>query len=133
MSNYSLYGSVLIKDDSTLENFARSVIDLVPTDDIKELEDLHDLGLEEDHAFEDAFMDRVEEILEYDIVRTDIEYDRLMAKYAPEIGLFLYEFENNGGHMESIELSFFGEKAMKAFNRIITEKVWFIKFYGGDA
>lgn len=132
MSDYKLYGECLIENDSTLESFARCVMELVPTDDLAKREKEYEEELNETE-YEDEFMNRVEEILEYDIVRTDIKYDELMNKYLAEIGPLLREFENHGGNIESIGLSFFGEGAKRAFNRIVTEKVWFLKFYGGDA
>ena len=132
MRRYSLYGSVLIKDDSTLESFARCVMNMIHTDDIAYLEKKYNEEMDETE-FEDVFMDRVEEFLEHDISRTDIDYPALMEKYSGEIGPLLYDIENHGGNLESIGLTFFGEKAAAAFNRLVTEKVWFLKFYGGDA
>ena len=131
MSRYSLYGTKLIEDDSTLESFAKSVIKLVDTNDIEDLEKRYNKEFG-DTEFEDVFMDRVEEILEHDISRTDIDYPALMEKYSTEIGPLLYDIENHGGHLESIGLTFFGEKAEQPFNRLVTEKVWFLKFYGGE-
>lgn len=132
MSSYKLYGDVLINNDDTLESFARCVLGLVPTDDIAELEKKYNEEMDETE-FEDVFMDRVEEILEHDISRTDIDYPALMEKYSAEIGPLLYDIENHGGNLESVGLTFFGEKAAAAFNRLVTEKVWFLKFYGGEA
>ena len=131
MSDYKLYGECLIENDSTLESFARCVMELVPTDDLAKREKEYEEELNETE-YEDEFMNRVEEILEHDIVRTDIKYDELMNKYSAEIGPLLREFENHGGNIESIGLSFFGESAKRAFNRRVTEKVWFLKFYRGD-
>lgn len=132
MSRYSLYGSVLIKDDSTLESFARCVMNMIHTDDIAELEKKYNEEMDETE-FEDVFMERVEEFLEHDISRTDIDYPALMEMYSAEIGPLLYDIENHGGNLESIGLTFFGDGAAKAFNRLVTEKVWFLKFYGGEA
>lgn len=132
MSRYSLYGTKLIEDDSTLESFAKSVIKLVDTNDIEDLEKRYNKEFG-DTEFEDVFMDRVEEILEHDISRTDIDYPALMEKYSTEIGPLLYDIENHGGNLESVGLTFFGEKAAAAFNRLVTEKAWFLKFYGGEA
>lgn len=131
MSNYRLYGDKLISDDRTLTNFAHCIINLVPTDDIAELENNYNEGFEEDREFEDEFMKRVGEILEHDISRTDIDYPALMEKYSAEIGPLLYDIENHGGSLETVGLTFFGEGAAMAFNRLVTEKVWFLKFYGG--
>ena len=79
MSRYSLYGTKLIKDDSTLESFTKGVIELVDTNDIEDLEKRYNKEFG-DTEFEDVFMDRVEEILEHDISRTDIDYPVLMEK-----------------------------------------------------
>lgn len=132
MSSYKLYGSVLISDDSTLESFARCVMGMIHTDDIADLEKKYNEEMDETE-FEDVFMDRVEEFLGHDISRTDIDYPALMEKYSTEIGPLLYDIENHGGNLESIGLTFFGEGAAVAFNRLVTEKVWFLKFYGGEA
>ena len=128
MANYLLYGTKLIEDDSTLESFAKCVLDGVPVDDLKEAEKRYCDSLE-DTEYEDVFMERVHTILVDDISRTDIDYRELMGRYAVDIGILLYDMENHGYDLSTLNLTFFGKETADCFNKLIEEKVWFMKFY----
>lgn len=129
MSKYELYGSVLIEDDSTMRNFALSVIKNIPEDDLQESKARYYSDLD-DAEYEDIFMGRVRECLIDDIPRTDINYPELMSKYSREVGDILFDIENHGTDLSTLTISFFGEKAKQSFNKLIEEYVWIMKFGG---
>lgn len=128
MANYLLYGEKMIKDDSTLEKFAQCIIDGVPEDDLEEAKKRYNEE-DDDTEYEDEYMQRVREILVYDISRTDIDYSELMERFAPELGNLMYDMENHGYDLSTLGLTFFGEECEKCFNKLVEEKVWFMKFY----
>lgn len=128
MSNYALYGSCLIENDATMKDFAISLIKTIPDDDlIKRSKAMEDDG--EDPTYEDEYMDRVREVLEHDISRTDINYEELMCRYAYEIGPVLYEIDNYFGlETAAPDIVFFGSKTGECFNYLVYRLIWFIKF-----
>lgn len=128
MSNYFLYGEKMIKDDSTLEKFAQCIIDRVPEDGLQNMKERYNKD-NDDTEYEDEYMQRVRDILYDDISRTDIDYSELMKKFASEIGNLLYDMENHGYDLSTLELTFFGNTACNCFNKLVIEKVWFMKFY----
>ena len=128
MSNYFLYGEKMIKDDSTLEKFAQCIIDGVPEDDLEDIKQRYNVE-DDDREYEDEYMQRVRDILYDDISRTDIDYSELMERFAPELGNLLYDMENHGYDLSTLGLTFFGEKIGDCFNKLVEEKVWFMKFY----
>lgn len=128
MANYLLYGDKMIEDDSTLEKFAQCIIDGVPEDDLTEAKKRYNDDYE-DKEYEDEYMQRVRDILYDDISRTDINYSELMERFAPELGQLLFDMENHGCDLSALNLTFFGENAGDCFNRLVEEKVWFMKFY----
>ncbi|MDF2879646.1 MAG: hypothetical protein K0R54_203 [Clostridiaceae bacterium] len=109
MNKYLLYGDKLIKNDNTIKDFAKSLCNGVPTENLSK------------DNFKDEFMDLITEILKDDISRTDINYEDLMYKYRSELGALLYEIENHGHYMPLIK--FFGEEARESFNYIINEYI----------
>ena len=128
MSNYFLYGEKMIKDDSTLEKFAQCIIDGVPEDDLEDIKQRYNVE-DDDREYEDEYMQRVRDILYDDISRTDIDYSELMERFAPELGSLLYDMENHGYDLSALRLTFFGEKVGECFNKLVEEKIWFMKFY----
>jgi hypothetical protein len=110
MSEYLLYGSKMVANDNTMKDFAESIFKGVPTDDLK------GLGPEE---YYDTLLERVTDILDDDISRTDIDYEKLMYKYRGELGELLYEIENNGYDKGDYPVCFFGEKTQHSFNSLI--------------
>lgn len=128
MSNYFLYGEKMIKDDSTLEKFAQCIIDGVPEDDLEEIKQRYNVE-DNDREYEEEYMQRVRDILYDDISRTDIDYSELMERFAPELGNLLYDMENHGYDLSALRLTFFGEKVGECFNKLVEEKIWFMKFY----
>lgn len=128
MSNYFLYGEKMIKDDSTLEKFAQCIIDGVPEDDLEDIKQRYNVE-DDDREYEDEYMQRVRDILYDDISRTDIDYSELMERFAPELGNLLYDMENHGYDLSALRLTFFGEKVGECFNKLVEEKIWFMKFY----
>lgn len=109
MSSYKLYGTKLIKNDSTLDCFAMSVFEGVPVDWSTIKSD------DEEHRDEICYL--VWQILDEDISRTDISYEELLKKYACSMGMLLYQIENHGYPVP--EIHFFGNDAMKYFNELI--------------
>lgn len=128
MANYLLYGDKMIEDDSTLEKFAQCIIDGVPEDDLEDIKQRYNVE-DDDTEYEDEYMQRVRDILYDDIGRTDIDYSELMERFAPELGNLLYDMENHGYDLSTLELTFFGGKTGACFNKLVEEKVWFMKFY----
>lgn len=126
MSNYFLYGERMIEDDSTLENFAQCIIDGVPEDDLKDTKRRYNKG--NNTEYEDEYMQRVRDILYDDISRTDINYFELMERFAPEIGKLLYDMENHGYDLSTLGLTFFDKQIGDCFNKLVEEKIWFMKF-----
>lgn len=128
MANYLLYGNKMIEDDSTLEKFAQCIINGVPEDDLKEIKQRYNVE-DNDREYEEEYMQRVRDILYDDISRTDIDYSELMERFAPELGNLLYDMENHGYDLSALRLTFFGEKVGECFNKLVEEKIWFMKFY----
>ncbi len=128
MSNYFLYGVKMIEDDSTLEKFAQCIINGVPEDDLEEIKQRYNVE-DNDREYEEEYMQRVRDILYDDISRTDIDYSELMERFAPELGNLLYDMENHGYDLSALRLTFFGEKVGECFNKLVEEKIWFMKFY----
>jgi hypothetical protein len=119
MSNYLLYGQKLIEKDDTMKDFAESIIKSIPKDDLNSsTEDL-----------EEIYMGRVNDILIDDISRTNIDYEELMCRYAPEIGELLYNMENHGSDLDAVSIHFFGSEAEKSFNYLMTEYIYLKVFY----
>lgn len=128
MANYLLYGYKMIKDDSTLRNFAQCIIDSVYEEDLKETKRRYN-DEDDDTEYEDEYMQRVRDILYDDISRTDIDYSELMERFTPELGDLLYDMENHGYDLSTLGLTFFGKNVGDCFNKLVEEKVWFMKFY----
>lgn len=126
MSNYKLYGEIMIEDDSTLESFAMSIIKKIPEDDLEDAKGRF-INNPDDGEYKQEFMTRVRGMLSQDISRTDIDYPALMKKYSTEIGNILFDMDNSGYDLSAIELSFFGDKARRCFNIIVAQKVWTLK------
>lgn len=126
---YSLYGTRLIADDSTLRNFVLSVLSNMDT---AVLEEVKSQGFgESSEEYIEAFAEQLHTILEDDIPRTDIDYAELMQRYAAEIGVLLFQMENHGYDLANYPLSFFGEKTASCFNALVKEYAYLLKF-GGD-
>lgn len=128
MANYLLYGDKMIEDDSTFEKFAQCIIDGVPEDGLEEAKQRYNEE-DGDTEYEDEYMQRVRDILYDDISRTDIDYSELMERFAPELGDLLYDMENHGYDLSTLGLTFFGKNVGDCFNKLVEEKVWFMKFY----
>ena len=118
----------MIEDDSTLEKFAQCIIDGMPEDDLEEAKKRYNEE-DDDTEYEDEYMQRVRDILYDDISRTDIDYSELMGRFAPELGDLMYNMENHGYDLSTLGLTFFGKNVGDCFNKLIEEKVWFMKFY----
>ena len=110
MDKYSLYGIELIEDDSTLENFAKSLC--------KNL-DIQYIGYCNYEDFASEAMDYVEESIKHDLSRTAIDYENLMYKYRNEFVDLLYIMENNGYELDKYQIHFFGEKAKESFETLL--------------
>lgn len=126
MANYLLYGDKMIEDDSTLEKFAQCIIDGVPEYDLEEVKQRY--NTDDDTEYEDEYMHRVRDILYDDISRTDIDYSELMERFAPELGSLMYDMENHGYDLSTLGITFFGKNAGDCFNKLVEEKIWFMKF-----
>lgn len=114
MNKYLLYGNVMIENDDTLKDFAKSLCKGVP------VTDPYETNLS-DEDYKDEFIDLAVEILKDDISRTDINYEDLMHKYRSELGDLLFEIENHGCDMPLIK--FFGKDAEESFNCIVKEYI----------
>ena len=138
MAEYKLYGETLIENDETMDAFARSVMKNVPEEYVAEAaknivcrEGNNEPEEEYDSVYDDEYMRVVDEIVVHDIGRTDIDYSELMCRYAGEIGVLLCDMENHGAELSNFPLHFYGEGAKESFERLIAEKIWFLKFYEG--
>ncbi len=112
MANYLLYGIKMIDDDSSMESFAKSLLNDLDKD--------YEINRNtcNDEEFKERMLEAVEESIKYDLSRTDIDYQNLMEKYAKDIGQLLFDMENNGYDLSSIQLSFF-DKAQESFERLL--------------
>lgn len=113
MSNYKLYGENLIKDDSTFQKFAESLLNGIITKELKE--EYEKFTNEKENNFEELLEELIESSLIDDISRTDINYEKLMQKYSFEIGEVLFILENNGYDIKTIALTFFGDDCKQVF------------------
>lgn len=104
MSKYLLYGETLIENDDTLKDFVISLVKRCPIDNIDD---------------KDEFIDLINEMLLDDISRTEIDYEELLYKYRHELGDLLYEMDNHGVPMRT--LNFFGDEAQSSFEYIVNE------------
>lgn len=110
MSKYLLYGTKLINNDITLEEFAKSVCNNL---------DIHYSGDSGYDDFKEQSMNYIEDHINDDISRTDIDYEELMYKYRNELGDLLYEMENNGYELSSQTICFFGDDTQKSFSELL--------------
>lgn len=109
-SEYLLYGMKMVSSDKTMKDFAKSILKMVPT---------HDLQGLDSEDYHDTLLERIWDMLNDDISRTDINYENLMYKYCSELGELLYEIENNGYDKGDYPVCFFGEKAQDSFNSLV--------------
>ena len=114
MSNYMLYGSKIIEDDSTMKKFAESVF-----------KNLH-ITYSGELSYEDFKEESLNIILCFikdDVSRTDIDYENLMYKYRFDIGDLLYEMDNTGNSLlvlvNCFGINFFGTAAKTSFEDLI--------------
>lgn len=114
MSNYLLYGTEIIKDDSTLDAFAQSICNNL---------DIHYTGDSNYEDFKEESMGYIEEHINDDISRTDINYAELMYQYRKELGDLLYEMENNGDEISGYVISFFDDKAKTCFEALLLKYI----------
>ena len=113
MANYLLYDLKMIEDDSCMESFAKSLL--------KDLDKDYQINREDcdsDGEFEEKMLDAVYESIQDDLSRTDINYQELMEKFAKDIGQLLFDMDNHGYNLSSIQLSFF-DKAKESFETLL--------------
>lgn len=113
MANYELYGTKMIEDDSTLENFAKSLLT-----DLDKACGIDHNDCDNDEEFEDRMIDAVYDCIHDDLARTDIDYVELMERFARDIGQLLYDMDNHGYDLSSVQLSFF-DKAQESFETML--------------
>ena len=113
MSNYMLYDLKMIKDDSCMESFAKSLLK-----DLDKDYEIDRRSFGDDEEYKDEIMEAVHSSIHDDLSRTDIDYMNLMEKYSKDIGRLLYDMENNGYDLSSIIISFF-DKAHESFEMLI--------------
>lgn len=107
LSNYKLYGTELICDDSSLKAFSKSVYENCPLEAI----------MEDSEERRDLILESVGNALEDDISRTDIDYEELLVKYKDELGDLFFRMWDRGLKIPTVE--FLGEGAKKFFNDIV--------------
>lgn len=107
MNTYMLYGTKMIENDATLKDFASCIYNNIP------------LEIETDDPEErrDYILEMVEEILQDDISRTDIDYEGLLCKYKDELGDLFYRMWDRDYTIPTME--FLGEGAKQFFNDIV--------------
>lgn len=113
MANYLLYDLKMIEDDSCMESFAKSLL--------KDLDKNYQINREDcdsDGEFEEKMLDAVYESIQDDLSRTDINYQELMGKFAKDIGQLLFDMDNHGYNLSSIQLSFF-DNAKESFETLL--------------
>lgn len=112
MSNYMLYGSKIIEDDSTIKKFAESIFKnlQITYSLVSKYEDYEDFKIE---SLENIFC-----FLRDDVSRTGIKYEELMYKYRFDIGDLLYELDKVDYSL-FVSVNFFGNKAKTSFEEIM--------------
>lgn len=112
MANYLLYDKKIIDDDSSIKNFAKSLL--------KDLDKDYEIEKSKcsKQEFKDKMLEAVNEVIIYDLSRTDINYAELMLKYSGDIGPLLYKMEDLGCDISSLSFSFF-EEAQSSFESFI--------------
>lgn len=121
--SYVLYGQKLVDDDSSLDAFAKCIYDSLPIEAIDvdpDSEEFNDRVLELAHI---AIYD--------DLSRTKVDYKQLLFRYAPEIGVLLYNMDNYSISLSVIEESGFFTYADETFNFLL-EKYILIKYIYKD-
>lgn len=113
MANYLLYDMKIIEDDSCMESFAKSLLN-----DLDKDYGIDRNACNNEEEFKEKMLEAVEESIKDDLSRTDIDYQNLMEKYAKDIGRLLFDMENNGYDLSSVQLSFF-DKAQESFERLL--------------
>ncbi len=103
----------MINDDSCMECFAKSLLKDLDKDYEIDRNVCHD-----EEEFKEKMLKAVEESIKDDLSRTHIDYQNLMEKYVKDIGQLLFDMENNGYDLSSIQLSFF-DKAQESFERLL--------------
>ena len=115
MAKYTLYGTKMIKNDSSMESFAKSLLQNLDMDyqinhekyDSDRFEDINDKKLSAVYQF-----------IHDDLSRTDINYQELMERFARDIGQLLYDMENLGYDFSGFNLSFF-DNAKESFETLL--------------
>ncbi|MDE7423946.1 MAG: hypothetical protein K2N51_09665 [Lachnospiraceae bacterium] len=107
MNTYMLYGTKMIENDATVNDFASCIYSSIPME----------TSTEDPEERRDYILEMMEKILEDDISRTDIDYERLLYKYRKELGDLFYRMWDRGYTIPTME--FLGEGAKQFFNDIV--------------
>ena len=107
MNTYMLYGTKMIENDDTLNDFASCIYSSIPME----------ISTEDPEERRDYILEMTEKILEDDISRTDIDYEGLLYKYRKELGDLFYRMWDRGYAIPTME--FLGEGAKQFFNDIV--------------
>ena len=118
---YHLFSRAETKNSySNSSNIFRIYSDLTKADLIKMLES------KTDDIVKEYIMKQINDINHNTSVYSN---SKLMEKFAPELGQLLFDMENHGCDLSKLNLTFFGDNVGDCFNRLVEEKVWFMKFY----
>ena len=112
-NHYMLYGVCMIRDDSSLAAFARSLMDKLECDYQIDVE-----MVEDEDEYKDNVMSAVFDRIEHELCLTQINYEELLGQYTREIGQLLYDMENHGYDMSNLNISFF-ENCKENFNMFL--------------
>lgn len=115
MAKYTLYGTKMIENDSSMESFAKSLLKNLDMDYQINHEE-YDNEMFED--FTDEIQSAIYEFIHDDLSRTDINYQELMERFAKDIGQLLYDMENRGYDFSGFNLSFF-DNAKESFETLL--------------
>jgi len=107
MNTYMLYGTKMIENDTTLKDFAFCIYKNIPIE----------IKTDDPEERRDYILEMVEEILQDDISRTDIDYEDLLYKYKDELGDLFYRMWDRDYIIPTVE--FLGEGAKQFFNDIV--------------
>jgi len=103
MSKYLLYGDQIIKNDDSLHSFCKCLFENAPFEN-------------NEKSNKEDILELIWDQLDHDLPITDIDYEKLLKRYASDIGPVLYEMQRQTKEVPKI--NFFGPDAAAFFNII---------------
>ena len=110
---YRLHGMKMVEDDYSLDAFAQSIIKNLAAD-----YQIDRANCEDADEYRDRMLDAAYDRIHNELSMTSIDYSDLLEKYAKDIGQLLYDMENHGFDLSTIQLSFF-DNTSENFNLLL--------------